>query len=120
MSTPIEIHIDGELTFRGELTDPTVVAALPIEGPIQRFGNEVSVVRALDIAVDDGDSNEVPIGAIAYWPAGECLTFFVAATPLTEKSDSDLVVATSAVRVVGVIQEPAPISRDARRIEVRR
>jgi len=101
-----KFHLDAVID--DSLTGRRIVAALPLEGIANRWGEEiyfeipVAVDRAKDARAD------VAVGELAYWPDGQAFCIFFGPTPV---STGDLLRAYSPVNVFGRIQGDATVLR---------
>ncbi|MBW1992550.1 MAG: hypothetical protein JRI59_10665 [Deltaproteobacteria bacterium] len=103
---PTEIVIlAGDLRVEGYLSDtPTgqaLAEALPFEGPVHRWGDEIyfpvpQVVQDLD----DTATMKVEVGDLAYWPTGKAFCIFFGLTPTSVPGE---IRPASAVNLVGKI-----------------
>jgi hypothetical protein len=84
MSRAIRIII-GEITFEADLNDTStaqaVHEALPIEGEVSRWGDEVYFLTEIEGDAAEADRDEMGIGELAYWPPGKAFCIFWGPTP---------------------------------------
>lgn len=79
----------GDLTLEADWTDENpetrraVEDALPLEGDAARWGEELYFETPVDVPAEDARA-EVPVGALAYWPAGNAVCLFWGPTPAGE------------------------------------
>ena len=116
-----EICISERARFEGELNDSpaarAIAAALPLESETNRWGDEIY----FDIGIAcprGGETMELGVGDIAYWPQGRCLCVFFGPTPA---SRGPAPVPASPVAVVGRTGAPPEVLRsigDGERIRV--
>lgn len=102
--------VDGNPETRAALE-----AELPVGGDAARWGNEVYFDVPLDVEPADAREN-VPVGAVAYWPAGNALCVFWGPTPASEDEQPR---AASPVAVVAEIEDVSPLEELEGRAEVR-
>ena len=99
----IEIFIN-EQKFEGELneteTAEKIYQALPIESEGNFWGNEIYFEIPLK-AENENPTQDLKIGDLAYWPAGNCFCIFYGKTPA---STNDEPRPASPVTVVGKIK----------------
>jgi uncharacterized protein len=92
----------GEVELKAELNDsPTaekIAAALPIEGRAQRWGEEIYFAIPVQTELDPDAREEVEVGEMGYWPAGNAFCLFFGPTPA---SNSEKPSAASAVNILG-------------------
>lgn len=85
------------------LDTPTAKAiqeALPLEGTIKTWGDEIYFEIGLDLELENEAQAEVEAGDVTYWPMGQAFCIFFGPTPA---STSDKPVAFSAVNVFGKV-----------------
>jgi hypothetical protein len=84
MSQKISIEIEGQ-SLTAELNDSEaakkLVAALPLQLRMSRWGDEYYGSCGLSIALDDSAREVLEVGEIAYWPPGSALCLFFGPTP---------------------------------------
>jgi len=95
----------GTVSVEAELNDnPTakkVLAALPIEGRANIWGDEI-YFRIPVSAQEEPDSRaEVEVGELGYWPPGSAFCLFYGRTPAS--GDDDLPCAASPVNILGKV-----------------
>lgn len=112
MSVPLRL-VAGELVLEGELFGGAVAealrAALPLEGTLRRFGDSYYVETPVNTEVGPDADDEVPPGALAYWPAAQALMVFFGETPESVPG-SGLPVAPGDVEIVGRLANWAPLA----------
>lgn len=92
--------VERNLRTRGAIED-----ALPLEGEATRWGDELYYRTPVDVTEEDSQQ-EVPVGAIAYWPQGNALCLFWGPTPA---STGDRPAAASPVNVVAELEDVTPL-----------
>jgi hypothetical protein len=107
----LRITVDGrELTATWVAENPETRAALadalPVDGAAARWGDELYADVPVDVPPED-TREAVPVGAVAYWPAGDALCLFWGPTPA---SHGDEPRAASGVAVVAEIDDVRPLS----------
>jgi len=94
----------GAVARTAELRDtPTarkLLAALPIQGSAQRWGEEIYFSIPLSSELESDAREEMAVGEIAYWPPGKAFCIFFGPTPV---SGGEAPVAASPVNVLGKI-----------------
>ena len=85
--------------------------ALPLEASANTWGDEIYFRIAVQTDEEDGASDVVQMGAVAYWPPGQALCLFFGRTPA---SRGDEIRAASAVNVIGVIDGDATVLKEVR------
>ena len=105
----VKIMIEVEnISMAAELTDtPTarhIAQALPLEGPVNVWGDEIYFDIPLAIDQEPGARQDVAVGDLGYWPAGRAFCIFFGPTPV---STDDQPRAYSPVNVFGrVLGDP--------------
>jgi hypothetical protein len=101
----INIHIE-DICLTAELNNtPTakhIAAQLPFEGRANRWGEEIYFEIPVSIALTEDAVQDVPVGALAYWPTGRAMCIFFGPTPV---STTDKPRAYSPVNVFGHLLE---------------
>ena len=99
----ITISVQG-LALDAELntceTANQVYAALPLEGSVNLWGDEIYFDIPLTIELEDDARESVKVGDLGYWPAGPAFCIFFGPTPV---STDGLPRAYSRVNVFGKI-----------------
>ena len=85
--------------------------ALPLEASANTWGDEIYFRIAVEAGEEDGASDVVEMGAVAYWPPGQALCLFFGRTPA---SRGDEIRAASAVNVIGAIDGDATVLKQVR------
>ena len=80
--------------------------ALPLEASANTWGDEIYFRITVQADEEDGASDVVDMGALAYWPPGQALCLFFGRTPV---SRGDEIRAASAVNVIGSIEGDATV-----------
>lgn len=88
-------------------TRRAIDGALPVTGEGARWGDELYFEIPVDRPLETGQL-EVPVGGIAYWPAGNALCLFWGPTPASEADEPR---AASPVALVAHIADPSPLER---------
>ena len=112
------VHVEAEL--KGTKTAQEVYAALPIEAPVNTWGEEFYF--KLDGVKDyrETATNQVKVGDVAFWGAGQVLAIFFGRTPMSMGPDP---VPADRVNVIGRITgDPTVLRRvmEVSRIRVER
>jgi hypothetical protein len=110
------VQVEAEL--KGNKTAHEVYAALPIEAPVNTWGEEFYF--KLDGVKDyrETATNQVKIGDVAFWGAGRVLAIFFGRTPMSMGPDP---VPADRVNVIGrIMGDPTVLRRamEAPRIRV--
>ncbi|MBC7115040.1 MAG: hypothetical protein H5T47_05390 [Archaeoglobi archaeon] len=92
----------GDVTVEGELketeTARKIWEALPISSTAERWGDEIYFSTGVKAELEEGASEIVELGDIAYWPPGKAICLFFGKTPV---SRGDEIRAASPVNVFG-------------------
>lgn len=103
MTVPLRL-IAGDVVLTGELFGGALAEALraelPLSGTLRRFGDSYYIETPVNTQVGPEADDEVPVGALAYWPAAQALMLFFGETPESVPG-SGLPVAPSDVEIVG-------------------
>ena len=98
----------GDVSVTATLNDSDTAGmlwdALPLEASANTWGDEIYFRIAVQADEEDGASDVVDMGAVAYWPPGQALCLFFGRTPA---SRGDEIRAASAVNVMGAIDGDA-------------
>ena len=105
----------GEVSVTASLNDSAtadlVWDALPLEASGNTWGDEIYFRIAVNASEEDGASDVVEMGAVAYWPPGQALCLFFGRTPA---SRGDEIRAASAVNPLGSIEGDATVLKQVR------
>jgi len=97
----------GEIEVQAEFNDtPTarkILKALPINAFGNYWGGEIYFEVPVHCAYEKDAREVVEPGAVAFWPAGDCLCIFWGPTPA---SNGDECRAASKVNVIGQVLNP--------------
>ncbi|MCC6141459.1 MAG: hypothetical protein IT389_12690 [Nitrospira sp.] len=99
----IRITVGGvqlEAELKGSKTAGEVYAALPVDAPINTWGEEFYFKLAGVKDYRETATNQVKVGDIAYWGAGQVLAIFFGRTPMSMGPDP---VPADRVNVIGKI-----------------
>ncbi len=100
------VQVEAEL--KGTKTAREVYAALPVEAPINTWGEEFYFKIAGVKDHRETATNQVKIGDVAFWGAGQVLAIFFGRTPMSMGSDP---VPADRVNVIGRIVGDATVFR---------
>ena len=93
-------------TINDSSTADALWDALPLEASANTWGDEIYFRITVQADEEDGASDVVDMGALAYWPPGQALCLFFGLTPA---SRGDEIRAASAVNVIGSIEGDATV-----------
>jgi len=105
----ISISIEGvkiEAELNNSRTAEKIWELIPIEGQINTWGDEIYFSIGEKIELEEGASEVVTLGDLAYWPPGEAFCIFFGKTPASQDDD---IRAASSVNVFGKIIGDAKI-----------
>ena len=118
MGCRIEIRV-GQAVLTARLNDsPTAKAiegAIPIEGVVQTWGDEIYFPIPVDMLLDETAKEVVSKGDIGYWPTGKAFCIFFGPTPVSGPGE---IRPASAVNIVGQVEEDVEILKEVRDGEV--
>jgi uncharacterized protein len=100
-------------------TAEAIWKALPIQGSVNRWGDEIYFSIPVNVPLDPSARAEVQVGDLAYWPPGKAFCIFWGPTPA---SDADEPRAASPVNAFGkVLGDPTAFSsvRDGAKITIK-
>ncbi len=92
------VQLEAEL--KGSKTAGEVYAALPVDAPINTWGEEFYFKLAGVKDYRETATNQVKVGDVAYWGAGQVLAIFFGRTPMSMGPDP---VPADRVNVIGKI-----------------
>ena len=92
-------------------TADALLAALPIEGRANIWGDEIYFDIGLDAAPEPDARAEVAVGELGYWPPGHAFCIFYGRTPA---STGDEPMAASPVNILGEVIGDATLFRAVR------
>ena len=105
----------GDVSVTATLNDSDTAGllwdALPLEASANTWGDEIYFRIAVQADEEDGASDVVDMGAVAYWPPGQALCLFFGLTPA---SRGDEIRAASAVNMMGAIDGDATVLKQVR------
>ena len=105
----------GDMSVTAALNDSNTADllwdALPLEASANTWGDEIYFRIDVQADEEDGASDVVDMGAVAYWPPGQALCLFFGRTPA---SRGDEIRAASAVNVMGAIDGDATVLKQVR------
>ncbi len=86
MSTKIRIVLKhGEIgaTLNGSATAEAVRAALPLQGTINRWGDEIYFPIPVTLEEAPDARQDMAVGELGYWPVGQAFCVFFGPTPVS-------------------------------------
>jgi hypothetical protein len=100
------VQLDAEL--KSTRTAQEVYAALPVESPVNTWGEEFYCTMAGVKDHRETATNHVKVGDVAFWGAGQVLAIFFGRTPMSLGQDP---VPADRVNVIGRILGDASVLR---------
>ena len=105
----------GSVLVTATLNDSSTAEALwdslPLEASANTWGDEIYFRIAVQADEEDGASDVVDMGTLAYWPPGQALCLFFGRTPA---SRGDEIRAASTVNVIGSIEGDATVLKQVK------
>ncbi|WP_418286423.1 cyclophilin-like fold protein [Halorubrum sp. DTA46] len=106
----IRVYVDShELTATWNDKNPTtrqaIADALPLEGAASRWGDELYFRTDIDVPPEKTQT-AVPVGALAYWPAGNAVCLFWGPTPASHDDEPR---GAAPVNVVATVDDVTPL-----------
>jgi hypothetical protein len=97
-----DVEIEAELNEAK--TSQRIWEALPIEGKVNLWGEEIYFAIPVKTGLETGSREIVSAGELGYWPTGHAFCIFFGPTPA---SKADEIRAASAVNIIGkVLSDP--------------
>jgi hypothetical protein len=94
--------VAGGVELKAQLNDSStaqeIAAILPIEGRVQRWGEEIYFAIPVQADLEPDAREDVEVGELGYWPTGNAFCLFFGPTPA---SRGDQPRAASAVNILG-------------------
>ena len=107
MTMRIQIE-SGGITLQAELqeneTAHKIMAALPIEGQVNRWGEEIYFAIPVTLSEAADARQDMQVGELGYWPPGNALCIFFGPTPASQDEQPR---AASNVNPFGMIEGDA-------------
>lgn len=76
-----QLHASAELAENA--TADAILEALPLEGRVNRWGEEIYFKIPVTIEISPDARQEMKIGELAYWPGGSAFCIFFGPTPVS-------------------------------------
>lgn len=99
-------ELTGNWTAENPTTRDALLEALPVEGEASRWGEELYFSIPVDVTPEE-TREAVPVGAVAYWPAGNALCLFWGPTPASRDEKPR---AAGPVAVLAEIDDVSPLT----------
>jgi len=91
-------NVTLQATLNDSATSELIYNALPIEGSVNLWGDEIYFSIPVMTVLESDSREEMELGELGYWPTGQAFCIFYGPTPA---SSGDKPVAASAVNVLG-------------------
>jgi hypothetical protein len=99
--------ISFEATLNEGPTAQAIWSALPVEGQVTTWGDEIYFAIPVEMPQEEDARAEVEVGELGYWPMGDAFCIFFGPTPV---STDEKPRAYSPVNIIGEIHgEPAAL-----------
>ncbi len=96
----------GSVVLEAELNDSAsaraICQALPIEGSVNTWGQEIYFATPVDCPPADDARSDMEVGEVAYWPPGKAVCVFFGPTPASGKDGRPR--AASEVNPIGTVR----------------
>ncbi len=111
----------GDLVVQGKLNESSTATliweALPIEGEVNLWGEEIYFTIPVEAELDDMAKDVVERGGLGYWPSGRAFCIFFGPTPMGQ---GDEIRPASPVNIVGKVKgNPHVFKEVAKGVKVR-
>lgn len=73
-----------EAVLDDSLTAKAIVAALPLEGTVNRWGEEIYFTIPVRVAEAPDARQDMAVGELGYWPVGAAFCIFFGPTPVSD------------------------------------
>lgn len=104
-------NISAEAELSDSKTSEAIWEALPIEGTVNTWGDEIYFEIPVKSALDETAKEVVEKGDLGYWPTGKAFCIFFGPTPA---SQGDEIRPASAVNVVGKVEGDVEVFKSIR------
>lgn len=100
------LHVEAELN--DSKTAQLIWEALPIEGRVNTWGEEIYFSIPVKTGLERGSKEVVSEGELGYWPAGNAFCIFFGPTPVSRGQE---IRAASGVNIIGRLSEDPKVFR---------
>ena len=73
--------VESEAELNDSATARAIAEALPIDGRVQRWGEEIYFEIPVSVAEAEDARQDMEVGELAYWPPGSAFCIFFGPTP---------------------------------------
>lgn len=104
----------GSLELKGVLNDtPTgrkIAGVLPLKSTFSTWGDEIYFPIPVEADLEKTAREEVEVGDLGYWPAGNAFCIFFGPTPMSREGK---IIPASAVNIIGKVVDDAALLKGA-------
>ena len=104
----------GSLELKGVLNDtPTgrkIAGVLPLKSSFNAWGDEIYFPIPVEADLEKTAREEVEVGDLGYWPAGNAFCIFFGPTPMSREGK---IIPASAVNIIGKVLDDAALLKGA-------
>lgn len=104
----------GSLELKGVLNDtPTgrkIAGVLPLKSTFNTWGDEIYFPIPVEADLEKTAREEVEVGDLGYWPAGNAFCIFFGPTPMSREGK---IIPASAVNIIGKVVDDAALLKGA-------
>lgn len=104
----------GSLELKGVLNDtPTgrkIAGVLPLKSTFNTWGDEIYFPIPVEADLEKTAREEVEVGDLGYWPAGNAFCIFFGPTPMSREGK---IIPASAVNIIGKVLDDAALLKGA-------
>lgn len=104
----------GSLELKGVLNDtPTgrkIAGVLPLKSTFNTWGDEIYFPIPVEADLEKTAREEVEMGDLGYWPAGNAFCIFFGPTPMSREGK---IIPASAVNIIGKVLDDAALLKGA-------
>lgn len=96
-------NVEKEIELYEDLAPETikaVVSALPVEGYVRRWGDEIYFETPIIVDIEENSKEYVELGDVAYWIPGRAICIFFGKTPISKGNE---IRPASAVNIIGTV-----------------
>ncbi len=94
-------HLSLDAELNATVTASKIAEVLPLEASFNTWGDEIYFTVPVKAELDESAREEVEIGDLGYWPAGQAFCIFFGPTPM---SRGGRIVPASAVNLIGRVK----------------
>lgn len=99
-------EIEITATLNDSMTAEKIYEALPIEGIVNTWGDEIYFNIPIELSQEPDSRAEVEVGELGYWPVGSAFCIFFGPTPVSKDEKPR---AASPVNIFGNVDGDAKI-----------